>query len=118
MKVCVQEVLLLENVAPMTVVAGVPAREVKKLDQMKIGILDFSRRSKPHGAFLQAWSTFRILQIAGHEAEIINYKNMLHHVMESVWSLGRLKNPVFLYQSLTKQAAFKKAHRLFGLGLD
>ena len=79
---------------------------------MKIGILTF-HDGPNHGAFLQAWSTFRMLQNLGHQVEIINYKNVRHHEMESGWSVRRLKNPVFLWQSLRKQSAFKKAHRVF-----
>lgn len=82
---------------------------------MKIGILTY-HDGPNHGAFLQAWSTLQILLKAGHDVEIINYKNARHHEMESSWSFRKLKNPIFAWQMYRKHRAFCRAHKEFKLG--
>lgn len=82
---------------------------------MKVGILTF-HDGPNHGAFLQAWSTFRMLREAGHDVEIINYKNAAHHRKEGGSGWRQLKNPVYAWQMWQKQKAFQRAHKQFNLG--
>ena len=82
---------------------------------MKIGILTF-HDGPNHGAFLQAWATYRTLAKAGHDVEIINYKNARHLQMETGRGLRRFKNPIFEWQNWQKRRAFRRSHRDFGLG--
>lgn len=82
---------------------------------MKVGILTF-HDGPNHGAFLQAWSTFRLLREAGYDVEIINYKNPSHHRKESGSIWRKLKNPVYAWQMRQKQKTFQLARRQFHLG--
>lgn len=82
---------------------------------MKIGVLTF-HDGPNHGAFLQAWATFQLLRQAGHDVEIINYKNARHHEMESVKSLLKLRNPFFAYGQWRKRRVFQVARKSFQLG--
>lgn len=82
---------------------------------MKIGILTF-HDGPNHGAFLQAWSTFRLLLEAGHDVAIVNYKNAAHHCKESGSVWWQSKNPVYIWRMWQKRKAFQLAHRQFSLG--
>lgn len=82
---------------------------------MKIGILTF-HDGPNHGAFLQAWSTFRLLCEAGYDVEIVNYKNVKHLRKESGSICRKLKNPLYAWQMWQKQRAFRRAHEQFRLG--
>jgi hypothetical protein len=82
---------------------------------MKIGILTF-HDGPNHGAFLQAWATFQLLKEAGHDVEIINYKNAWHHEMESGSSLLKQRNPFFAYGQWRKRKVFRVARHCFRLG--
>lgn len=81
---------------------------------MKIGILTY-HDGPNHGAFLQAWSTFRMLADAGHDVEIVNYKNVQHHALESRGGLRQLKNPLFTFRQRSKRRVFRDAQRHFRL---
>jgi hypothetical protein len=82
---------------------------------MKVGILTY-HDGPNHGAFLQAWSTLRVLQKAGHAAEIINYKNPRHERMESVASMCWRRNPIAAWEAWRKYRAFRRAHQAFRMG--
>jgi len=82
---------------------------------MKVGILTF-HDGPNHGAFLQAWATFRSLADAGHDVEVINYKNARHHQMDGGGGLRVWKNPLAALRACLKRGAFRKAHRHFNLG--
>jgi hypothetical protein len=82
---------------------------------MKVGILTY-HDGPNHGAFLQAWSTLRVLQKAGHAAEIVNYKNPRHEQMEGLASVLWRRNPLAAWEALRKHQAFQRAHRAFRMG--
>ena len=80
---------------------------------MKIGILTF-HDGPNHGAFLQAWATYRCLEKEGHTVEIIDYKNPQHHAMEKGSGVrGFLRNPFYAYGQWCKQRVFAEARSAF-----
>jgi hypothetical protein len=82
---------------------------------VKIGILTY-HDGPNHGAFLQAWATFRTLTDAGHDVEIVNYKNPRHQAMESGVGLRQWRNPLFAWRQKRKLRVFADAQRHFKLG--
>jgi hypothetical protein len=71
----------------------------------KIGVLTFHDGIN-HGAYMQAFSTYRFLLENGFDTEIIHYKNRTHFKNElKVFLLT--KNPIRLIQNLRKIQAFK-----------
>lgn len=80
---------------------------------MKVGILTFHDGIN-HGAFLQAFSTYKFLQQNGFEAEIINYKNRFHNSNELKAFLLR-KNPVVVFFNILKIVEFKKDQKSMNL---
>ena len=81
---------------------------------MNIGILTFHDGIN-HGAFFQAYSTFRFLKEQGYETEIINYKNRTH-LLNEYRALIVKRNPWKLVQNLKKLRKFRKAQREFKNG--
>lgn len=80
---------------------------------MKIGILTF-HDGPNHGAFLQAWATYRTLEREGHSVEIINYKNPRHHAIEKGGGLrGFLRNPIYGYGQWQKRRVFAEERKAF-----
>ena len=81
---------------------------------MKIGILTY-HEGLNHGAYLQAFSTMRVLQEAGHDVSIINYKNREHWLQEDVRPWLAYRRPVRFLDRFKKERAFKKDHKQFKL---
>lgn len=75
---------------------------------MKIGILTF-HRGPNYGGYLQAWSMRKAIESFGHEVEIINYKNALHHDTER-FKFYLTKNFKALYHKYQKNRAFEKVY--------
>jgi len=88
---------------------------VGKAGKIKVGILTY-HDGPNHGAFLQAWSTLRVLQQGGHNSVILNYKNPRHQQMEGLTSILRQSNPLAVWEAFRKRQAFQRAHREFGMG--
>jgi hypothetical protein len=82
---------------------------------MTIGILTYHDGAN-HGAYLQAWATWKTLSNAGFDTEIIHYKNRKHHAAERPWNLEKLKHPFYSLRLNQKKKAFKQAHKKFKLG--
>ena len=81
---------------------------------MRIGILTY-HDGLNHGAYLQAFATMRILQEAGHDIRIINYKNREHWLQEDVRPWFKYRRPVRFIDRIKKQRAFKEDHKRFAM---
>ena len=77
---------------------------------MKIGILTY-HDGLNHGAYLQAFALMRVLGGMGHDVEIINYKNRVHHHMEDVRPWFKYRRPFRFIDRIKKQRAFSLDHK-------
>lgn len=81
---------------------------------MKIGILTY-HDGPNHGAYLQAYSTMRVLENDGHDVDIINYKNKKHKFKEGFLSFLNFRRPSHFSDFFIKKRTFRKAHKKLNL---
>lgn len=76
---------------------------------MRVGVLTF-HLGPNHGGYQQAFCLCRHIRELGHDVEIINYKNPVHHAGERFqpWVYRR---PTSLYHAWVKHRVFAKAYR-------
>lgn len=77
---------------------------------MKVGILTYHDGIN-HGAYLQMYALYRVIERLGFEPEIINYKSYNHWKWEYKCFLWT-KNPRLFYDNLIKIIKFKRKQRL------
>lgn len=75
----------------------------------KIGILTF-HDGLNHGAYLQAYATYKTLESWGFSPEIINYKNIIHHKKEDIYPWFSYRRPIRFVDHWRKSRAFKREH--------
>jgi len=76
---------------------------------MKAGILTF-HDGPNHGAYLQAYSLYMILESWGYTPEIINYKNPKHYFKENIRPWFMYRRPIRFLDHILKSRAFKRDH--------
>lgn len=81
---------------------------------MKVGLLTFHEGIN-HGAYLQCYALYCIIQSMGHDLEVINYKNFTHWLREYWCFLGTL-NPLKLLENIRKIIKFRRAQKIFKIG--
>jgi hypothetical protein len=82
---------------------------------MRVGILTY-HDGPNHGAFLQAWATYKTLICAGYKVEVVNYKNINHSKNDGRIRLLKRRNPIAVFRQWNKLRVFRDAQKGFKLG--
>lgn len=82
---------------------------MKAPNNQNIGILTF-HDGLNHGAYLQAYATYKLLESWGYAPEIINYKNPKHAFKENIRPWLMYRRPIRFVDHWRKSRAFKRDH--------